>query len=466
MAEGAAACGVDRALRRARRCTRGGCCVDASCCVHLLVRSSSVWVPLPVRVRKTSSRLGRCRDSSCTWMPAALTRRTSSGSSESSSTRAVSSPPAALLGLGTGQLAQDRAHVLEPRRVARPHLQPLAADDPLEPVRGVVGDHPAGVDDGDLVGERVGLLEVLRGQQHRRAVADDPAYDVPHLLALGRVEAGRRLVEEDHATAGRPGWRRGRAGGACRRCRSWPAARRRRRGRTTPAARPTGSGRRGAVRLSSSPIITRFCVPVRSSSTEAYCPVRPIWARTAAALLDHVEPGDPRAAAVGLEQGREDPYRRRLAGAVGPQHAEDRALVRRQVDAGQRLGLAETLGEAEWPRSRTSSRTPVVRVLPPRSGPAPGMARTPACHGLTGPVTAPGGTLSIGRPGAVVVRNELDLETHAAGGSRATGRLAGAVTACSSVQPCGGSPYREVVVEGPRPGRGRRRSGRTPTKCT
>ena len=78
----------------------------------------------------------------------------------------------------------------------------------------------------DLVGERVGLLEVLRGEQHGRAVVDELADDVPHVLALGRVEAGGRLVEEDHRRAGRPGWRPGRGGGACRRSRSWPAGRR------------------------------------------------------------------------------------------------------------------------------------------------------------------------------------------------------------------------------------------------
>ena len=71
----------------------------------------------------------------------------------------------------------------------------------LRPSRGVVGDHPAVVDDGDLVGQGVGLLQVLRGQQHGRAVRDQAADDVPHVLALGRVEAGGRLVQEDHLGA-------------------------------------------------------------------------------------------------------------------------------------------------------------------------------------------------------------------------------------------------------------------------
>ena len=77
-------------------------------------------------------------------------------------------------------------------------VERLAADDPLEPVRSVVGDDPAVVDHGDLVGQRVGLVQVLGGQQHGRAVSDQPSDDVPHVLALGRVQAGGRLVEEDH----------------------------------------------------------------------------------------------------------------------------------------------------------------------------------------------------------------------------------------------------------------------------
>jgi len=85
-----------------------------------------------------------------------------------------------------------------PRRVGRADGQPLAADHPLEPVRGVVRDHPPVIHHGDLVGERVGLLQVLGGEQHRRAVADQAADHVPHVLALGRVEAGGGLVKEDH----------------------------------------------------------------------------------------------------------------------------------------------------------------------------------------------------------------------------------------------------------------------------
>ena len=71
-----------------------------------------------------------------------------------------------------------------------------APTDALSSPRRALGDHPAVVDDRDPVGELVGLVEVLRGQQHRRALGDERADDVPHLVAPARVEAGRRLVEE------------------------------------------------------------------------------------------------------------------------------------------------------------------------------------------------------------------------------------------------------------------------------
>ena len=71
----------------------------------------------------------------------------------------------------------------------------------FRPVGRVVGDDPAVVDHADLVGQRVGLFEVLRGQQDRRAVVDEVAHDAPHVLALGGVQAGRGLVEEDDARA-------------------------------------------------------------------------------------------------------------------------------------------------------------------------------------------------------------------------------------------------------------------------
>src|SRR5258705_284897 len=81
------------------------------------------------------------------------------------------------------------------RRAGRPHADGLAAHDVLELGRRAVRDDLAVVHHRDVVGESVGLLQVLRGEQHRRALQDLRADHVPDVLPLGRVESGGRLVE-------------------------------------------------------------------------------------------------------------------------------------------------------------------------------------------------------------------------------------------------------------------------------
>ena len=81
-------------------------------------------------------------------------------------------------------------------------------------------------------------------------------------------------------SGGRPGSRPGRAAGASRRSTSWPAVRGV--GQVEPLQQ-FGGARAGASRRdrsSSRPISTRFSGRTASSSTAAYCPVRPISART------------------------------------------------------------------------------------------------------------------------------------------------------------------------------------------
>ena len=67
--------------------------------------------------------------------------------------------------------------------------------------------------------------------------SDQLADQRPHVVPAARVEAGRRLVQEQHRRASRPGWPPGRAGAACRPSTSWPAGRRRPSGRSARAAR-------------------------------------------------------------------------------------------------------------------------------------------------------------------------------------------------------------------------------------
>jgi len=52
------------------------------------------------------------------------------------------------------------------------------------------------VDDHDVIGQLVGLLQVLRGHQHVRAAGNEVTDRRPQLHPTARVEAGRRLVEQ------------------------------------------------------------------------------------------------------------------------------------------------------------------------------------------------------------------------------------------------------------------------------
>ena len=68
----------------------------------------------------------------------------------------------------------------------------------LQLLRRALGDDPAVGDHGDPVAQRVGLEHVVRGQQHRLAGAGEPAIVRAQLARAHRVDADRRLVEEDH----------------------------------------------------------------------------------------------------------------------------------------------------------------------------------------------------------------------------------------------------------------------------
>ena len=75
----------------------------------------------------------------------------------------------------------------------------VLTDSSLQLDRRAFGHEAAGVDDADPVGQHVGFLEVLRGEEDRHAqLGVEPAYLFPHLDPADRIEARGRLVEEEH----------------------------------------------------------------------------------------------------------------------------------------------------------------------------------------------------------------------------------------------------------------------------
>ena len=72
----------------------------------------------------------------------------------------------------------------------------------LQLLRSALRDDPAVVDDPDAVGEHVGLLQVLGGEEDGDALLlREPAHFHPERRAALNVEPGRRLVEEEDARA-------------------------------------------------------------------------------------------------------------------------------------------------------------------------------------------------------------------------------------------------------------------------
>lgn len=85
-----------------------------------------------------------------------------------------------------------------PVRFGHLHVDDRAAEPVLQLVARSLADEPALVDDVDAVGELVGLVQILRGQEHRGPGTDQGADQVPHLQAAARIDAGGRLVQKQH----------------------------------------------------------------------------------------------------------------------------------------------------------------------------------------------------------------------------------------------------------------------------
>ena len=193
----------------------------------------------------------------------------------------------------------------------------LAADLRLEPRRRALGGDPAAVEHGDAVGEPVGLLEVLRRQEHGRAGVGDLADDAP-----------------------------GSGGSACR-------------GRSSSSRKITGVGttrperRSSRRRIPPEYVATRrpaaSCRPKRSSSSSARPRRRPARPESRASMSTFSRPGEHlvdrggltgeadargpsgspttstpatrRAARIGPDERREDVDGRGLSAPFGPRRA-------------------------------------------------------------------------------------------------------------------------------------------------
>ena len=118
--------------------------------------------------------------------------------------RRAQAPPVLAHVHGTGDERTERGRC-GGMGLAERELQARPADLRLQLGRGAAGDHAAVVDHHDPVGELVGLVEVLGRKQQRHAIGDEPSDHVPHPHPARGVQAGRRLVEEQHRRSASPG---------------------------------------------------------------------------------------------------------------------------------------------------------------------------------------------------------------------------------------------------------------------
>ena len=227
------------------------------------------------------------------------------------------------------------------------HVDAVVADARLELVGRALRDRAAVVEHDDVVGEAVGLFEVLRREDQRGALAHELAQQVPEVAAAARVETGGRLVEEQHLG------RRDEAGGE-----------------VEPAAHAAGErlhelvGVVGEVEqleqlvgaAGGPPRFGQVVQPTDHLEVEpgAHQPVdRGLLRGDADApahrggVGDDVEAGDAwRAPSVGVRERGEDADRGGLAGAVVAEQAEHGARRHVEVEVAQGPEVAEALAEA------------------------------------------------------------------------------------------------------------------------
>lgn len=252
--------------------------------------------------------------------------------------------------LGEGYLALAQVGENGPGRVdlvglMDDDLDALAAGLGLELVGGAAGDDEAVVDDADVVRQAVGLLQVLGGQQERRAACDEFLDDLPQLLPVARVEAGRRLVHEHHRRGDDERRRQVEAA-------AHPSGVRLRRpvgrvGEVEPFQQLARPGLRVApahlVELTDHlQVLTAGQILVDRGELAG----EPDRAADVVGSLQYVDARHDRPAAVRPEQSRQDTYGGRLAGPVGAEEAQDRAFRHVEINTAECSYIAEGLHQA------------------------------------------------------------------------------------------------------------------------
>ena len=206
-------------------------------------------------------------------------------------------------------------------------------------------DDLALVDDGDPVGEMLGLVHVLGSEQQGRAVGDEILDEGPQRHPTVRVETRRGLVEEQdlrgadeargqvEAPPHPPGVRLHLA--AARLVELEPLE-----DLQPPPARLR------LVEVVEAPDELEVLEPRERLVDRRVLAGEPDRPANRALVGDDVVTGDRGAAPVGAQKGGDDPHGGRLARAVRAEQSEDGPALDREIDPLQGLDLAERLREA------------------------------------------------------------------------------------------------------------------------
>ena len=244
-----------------------------------------------------------------------------------------------------GDVVDDAGRLGQPVGVGHHHPHLVAADGALEGAGVAPGDDLAVVDDDDVVGQALGLVEVLGGEHDGGAPVDEGVDHGPQLGPGPGVEAGGGLVEEEHAGAGHEG------GGQVE-----PAPHAARVAGDDPVG---GLGEGEVVEQDRGPLGRLLAAElVQLAQHDQVLPAgeegvdggvlggQADPAADLVGLAADVEAGHGGGALVGLGEGGEDAHGGGLARPVGPEDGGDGADRDLQVDAVEGDGVAVALDQA------------------------------------------------------------------------------------------------------------------------
>ncbi len=225
------------------------------------------------------------------------------------------------------------------------------------------------IDDHDLIGQLVGLVQVLGGEQQRGAARDQRPDDVPHPESRPRVQAGRWFVEEQDL--GPPDQARGQVQAALHAARVGLGCPVRGIAEVELLQELDGAaaGRRPA-QVVEAPDDLEVLPAGELLLNGGRLPRQPDRAADRRRLPYHVAALHQRLPAVRQQQRGQDPHGGRLARAVRAEHAENRPARDRQVDSAQRANLPERLDQAlHQDRRRRARLCHLILLIRPSTSP-------------------------------------------------------------------------------------------------